>query len=152
MINVRIHGCKDKEMRTTLRKAANFYIQKLMPRKRRLSIRIMLTPDLLKIDKMSGSCKAEDFPTSNRCYEFTIQIEKNLNILDMCSILAHEMTHVKQYAIGELSYDHKHPEISIWKGKRYDDDKVNYDDHPWEIDAVKHEVSLLEELKLEGII
>lgn len=147
MINVRIYNCPDKTMRARIRQAALFYIEQLMPKKRRLDIRIFIKKDLLSKEKMSGSCTADDFSVSKRHFDFTIHIEESLNLKDKLSILAHEMTHVKQYATGQLLYDARKPEISIWEGKRYDDTKIEYDKQPWEKDAVKQEVALLEEFK-----
>lgn len=147
MINIRIYNCPDKVMRGRIRKAALFYIAQLMPRKRRLYIRIFIIKDLLKNDRMSGSCTAEDFGVNKKHYDFTIHIEQSLNLEDTLSVLAHELTHVKQYATGQLLYDLKKPEISIWEGIQYDDDKIVYDEHPWEKDAVFYEEKLLAELK-----
>tara|TARA_B110000495_G_C22794440_1_gene464234 strand:- start:319 stop:531 length:213 start_codon:yes stop_codon:yes gene_type:complete len=52
------------------------------------------------------------------------------------------MVHVRQYCRGELKYDLKNPSISIWLGEIYDDDEIEYEDHPWEIDAIEREVGL----------
>lgn len=134
-------------MRARLRQAAFFFIKKLMPKKRRLDIRIFVKKDLLKNEKMSGSCTADDFSVNNRHFDFTIHIEERLNLEDKLSILAHELTHVKQYATGQLLYDSHNPEISIWEGKRYDDAKIVYENQPWEKDAVKQEIALLKEFK-----
>jgi len=150
MINVRIYNCKDRLTRTRLRIATLFYIEKLLPRKRRLCVRIFITKGLLEREKMSGSCLADDFAANKKHYEFTINIDDSLNLEDTLSILAHEMTHVKQYATGQLLYDSANPHISIWEGKRYDDNKTPYAKQPWEIDAVAQEVALLKQLKETG--
>lgn len=147
MINVRIYNCPDKIMRTRIRQAAFFCIEKLLPKKRRLDIRIFIKKDLLENDKMIGSCSADDFSVNRRHFDFTIHIEQSLDLKDTISILAHELTHIKQYATGQLLYDFKNPEISIWEGKKYDDNKIAYEDQPWEKDAVKQEVALFKQLK-----
>jgi hypothetical protein len=146
MINIRIYNCPDKKERAKVRKAAMYFIEQLMPNKRRLDIRIFIKKDLLKNEKMSGSCTTEDFDVNKRHYDFTIHIDDALNFKDRLSILAHELTHVKQYATGQLQFDSKNPHMSIWEGKKYDETKIPYDKQPWEKDAVKHEVSLLKSL------
>jgi hypothetical protein len=90
---------------------------------------------------------ADDFAANKRHYDFTINIEDSLNLEDTLSILAHEMTHVKQYVTGQLLYDSSNPQISIWEGVRYDDNEIPYDKQPWEIDALEQEIALLEQLK-----
>lgn len=151
MINIRIYNCPDKKVRAKIRKAALYFIDQLMPKKRRLDIRIFIKKDLQKTEKMAGSCTAEDFHINKKHFEFTIHIDEGLNFKDTLSILAHELTHVKQYATGQLLYDTVNPEISLWEGKRYDDTKIPYEKQPWEKDAVKQEVALLKSLnKIEN--
>jgi predicted transcriptional regulator len=116
-----------------------------MPRKRRLKIRIFFIKYFHKNENMLGSCTADDYSINNKHFEFTIRIDSELNLETKLSILAHEMTHVKQYATGQLLYDAKNPLISIWEGQRFDDNEIEYDLQPWEIDAVKHEIILLKD-------
>jgi hypothetical protein len=66
--------------------------------------------------------------------EFTITIDKTLSKKAMLFALAHEMVHVKQYAKGELS-DYLKVNKCKWFGTRYDLDKVDYWEYPWEIEA-----------------
>lgn len=146
MISLRIYKCPDKKKRERIRRCAKFFIAELLPKKKRLSIKIFLESGLLKKHEMSGSCGAEDEQTNKRHYEFTIHLEQTLSEYDILSILAHELTHVKQYATGQLLYDPKCVTNSIWEGKVYDDTKIKYEKQPWEIDAVKHEVLLIGKL------
>ena len=48
------------------------------------------------------------------------------------------MVHIKQYIDGELN-----EEMSYWKGKRVDSDKMEYWYSPWEVDANGLEVGLI---------
>lgn len=146
MIKVRILGYKDKVEREKFRRSAMFFIEKLMPRKKRLDITIMLDPNLLKRESMSGSCETDDDAVNRKHYEFTLCVDSTLNFADKLSILAHELTHVKQFTTGQMYSDGRNPTITYWNGKRYDETKIEYDNQPWEKDAVKHEELLLEEL------
>jgi hypothetical protein len=132
-------------MRARFRRCVLHFIQKLMPRKRSLDIKITFVKGLNAKEKMMGSCLAEDSPPSHKHSEFTIQVDADLSFKTSLSILAHELTHVKQYAIGEMSYDYRKVEDTFWKGKRIPA-SVKYEDQPWEKDARKQELALVEEL------
>lgn len=146
MIRVRILGIADKKLRASFRAAIDFFIKQLMPRKRRLDIIVRFDPKLLLDSNMSGSCLAEDEAVNRRHYEFVIHIDDTMSIQDKLSILAHELTHVRQYSSGQLLYDQRDPSVSIWDGVRFHDDDLEYDDQPWEIDAVENEIRLYKEL------
>jgi hypothetical protein len=133
-------------MRKRLRECAMFFINDLMPRKRKLFVKIVIDETLLQEDSMSGCCLPEDDAVNGKHYIFTINIEKDLTWIDTLSILAHELTHVKQFSSGELRYDPKTYDMSIWQGVRYDDKKIPYPQQPWEIDAVANEKRLLKKL------
>lgn len=148
MIKISIYRCKDKVLRERLRRCARFFIERLMPNKRALIIKIFMHEDLYETEKMSGSCGIDDtYPMiKGRINNFKIALDTKLSTSDMLSILAHELTHARQYTTGQLVYDLNRPEISIWEGKEYNDEKIKYENHPWEKDARKNEVILLEEL------
>jgi hypothetical protein len=46
--------------------------------------------------------------------------------------LAHEMVHMKQFALGELKFDQESG-LAIWQGQFHEE--VEYWDSPWEIEA-----------------
>jgi len=56
------------------------------------------------------------------------------------------MIHVKQYAKGELK-DYLRLNSVKWKGKVYDDEKIDYWDHPWEKEAHEKEQVLYDMFK-----
>jgi len=51
------------------------------------------------------------------------------------------MVHLKQYAKGELK-DYARVKSIKWKGQVYDEDRIDYWDHPWEIEAYGRERGL----------
>lgn len=146
MIKIAIYRCKDKNERKKLRKAAEFFIQNLMPLKKRLNVKIIIDQNLLKEEKMSGSCEPQDFAVNHIHYDFNIHIDATMNFADKLSILAHELTHVKQYTTGQLYSKSKDPDVSIWEGKEYNDKLIDYGNRPWEIDAQFYEEKLLDEI------
>lgn len=144
MIEIKISGMKDRELREELRSYAHFCIKELLPRKRRLLIQIRLTDSLLENDGMLGSCMPEDWPINRRHYEFEICLDSKMDYETMISILGHELAHVSQYSTGKLLYDYRNPDITIWNGIRYPDNAFPYEKQPWEIDAVEKEIYLRE--------
>ena len=59
----------------------------------------------------------------------------------MLTVLAHEMVHVKQYAKGEMK-DYIRMKSVKFQGKIYNDEEMDYWDHPWEIEAHGREKGL----------
>ena len=80
-----------------------------------------------------GFCDWND--TNYRGRDFTISIHPKLSKKETLLAIAHEMTHVKQYAKGELSDSMKVMYRCKWQGKQYNTDKIDYWDTPWEIEA-----------------
>jgi len=105
---------------------AEFVWRTLMPRKKKLDIEITLKT-------LKG---AYGFCLSNTYNEFELEIHKGMRLRRLLETVAHEMVHVKQYARKELQQD------SVWQGKTYNPEKVDYWDLPWEIEAHGREVGL----------
>jgi hypothetical protein len=145
LIEVRVNGCsKNRQLGRIIRDSTQFFIKKLMPRKRRLKVIVQIVNNLLENEGIHGDCLADDFEVNHRHYEFIIRLNHDLNDIQlMISTLAHEVSHVKQYAIGQLRYDYSSSNVSIWEGKKYNSDEIDYDDLPWEIDALKSERALM---------
>lgn len=145
MIEVRVNGCsKDKELGRILKDSAQFFVKKLMPRKRRLKVVVQMVHDLLEGEGIHGDCLADDFAVNGRHYEFIVRIDftpQNKEL--MITTLAHEMSHVKQYSCGQLRYDYGDSNISIWQGERFDSSVLEYEELPWEIDALQSEKALM---------
>ena len=85
-----------------------------------------------------GSCFVEDYNTRKQPREFTIEVHPGIGAFHIMETLAHEMVHVKQYIYNETNDD-----LSVWHGKKYNSDKMDYWSHPWEIDAHGRETGLL---------
>lgn len=144
MISIRIYGCKDIAFRSKIRSCVEFCISELIPNKKRLLIKIFLLKNLLKTDNVYGVCYPLDLKTNNCHHLFHIDLDLNMKKEDIIKTIIHEMTHVKQFATGELLYDRRDFKISIWKGVRYLDDLIPYAKMPWEIEASINETKLLE--------
>ena len=112
-------------------KVVRWYLKKVMPRIRTFDITIKLTNCLR--DGAYGYC----FSHSNR--EFELEIDKNLRMFDFISTLCHELTHLKQYAKGEMKQIDCYK--TQWKKVVYTD-RVDYENQPWEKEAFKVERQL----------
>jgi len=109
-----------------------WYLKKMMPRYRTLEIDVKLTKCMT--NGAYGYCMMGD---TNR--EFEIEIDKNLRLYDFVSTLCHELTHLKQYARGEMK---QLDDGRIrWKKVIYSEN-TSYDDSPWEKEAFRVEKQL----------
>ena len=145
MIEVRVNGCsKDKDLSRVIKDSTQFFVRKLMPRKRRLKVVVQMVKDLLEKEGIHGDCLADDFEVNRRHYEFIVRVDYTPDdIHTMIATLAHEMSHVRQYAMGELRYDYGNSNVSIWQGVKVDGDTLPYEELPWEVDACKNEKALM---------
>jgi hypothetical protein len=55
----------------------------------------------------------------------------------------HEIVHVKQYAKGEMVQSMKHSTLTKFHSDWIDDEKTNYYDLPWEVEAHGREKGML---------
>ena len=122
------------------KEAVRWYARKLLGDRLYDKVCITLEFDNRDLGKeIYGFCDWND----NNAYarDFTITIDPNLGKRNTLLVLAHEMVHVKQYAKGELKDYVKVPRVK-WRGKVYNDRKIDYWDMPWEIEAHGREKGL----------
>lgn len=132
-----------KKYHKKLTKAIEFYAQCLMP----ADVIDNLLIDIEFSKKIeSGQCVNEDEGRDPRW--FTIHLNPNEGKL-MYRTLAHEMVHVKQYAMNEMKVNliFANESISLrttWKRKEWkpSDNEHVYFDSPWEIEAFGREIGL----------
>lgn len=87
-----------------------------------------------------GITSINDYNDRNQPRDFVIEINRNQSEIELLKTLAHELVHVKQYIYNELNDDQ-----SLWLGKRYNPDKIPYDQQPWEVEAESLAFVLFEE-------
>jgi hypothetical protein len=83
--------------------------------------------------------------------EFEILIRPSLSRADTYMVLAHEMSHVEQYARGRLHFYQRDSDRARWKNKVYKSTIKSLKEYlrkPWEIEATKMEEKLIEALYL----
>ena len=72
--------------------------------------------------------------------DFVIELNETKKNSTLLRVLAHELTHVKQYARREM-VEQRDGSV-IWKGRKCH--RTKYHDLPWEKEALKSETILLE--------
>ena len=107
--------------------AVNFFSDHLFSP--RLSKHIVIELELKKNFKDHGDCDILEYNSQRKARTFKIRLRKKKSFKSFIKTLAHEMVHVKQFALGEMSEFHDR-----WKdGVDYKD--TPYYDLPWEIEA-----------------
>lgn len=134
-IEIKISGEADPALRKSLRSATTFFIKELMPRKRKLKIRIVCKNGLLNL---YGECHH----VSTKDHSFKIYIDVAYDINTILSTLAHECVHVRQFCQRELNMTESY---ARWKGEIYC--YADRSEEPWEDDACALEVILLDKYK-----
>ena len=79
-------------------------------------------------------------PPDHRPREFEVEIHNRLSVELYTETLLHELWHVYQHVTGQLKDKYKK---RLWKG--VDHSKTDYEDQPWEKEAIEMEEILYRE-------
>jgi hypothetical protein len=136
-MQLRILNCPDKDFKPFVERAAQFYAKELIPNTR---IRNNCLTEIHFDSKLGeyGFASVEDYNSRKQPRHFIIEINPLIGSRRMLETLAHEMVHIKQYIFGETN-----DELTKWRNKKIDPDKIDYWVQPWEIDAYGRETGLL---------
>lgn len=140
LMDVEVKGHRSSKLKHELATAAEFYASILLPRRvaNNVCLDILLKNKL--DDNASGYCEYADKQGAQRF--FVIELDKKTNKEDLLKNLAHEMVHLKQFALGELSNGFVFSRSTTWHDRRFEDNKIDYWDQPWEIEAYGRELGL----------
>ena len=145
-VEVNVYGTKDKRKIAAVKEAVNFYAARLMPQWviRDLDIIVEFDKDLAN----HAHCIPTEDDYNPRAFQITYNPQCGEGIIEL---LAHEMVHVKQYAMDELRtvFAWDRDEAYIWQGERFrlkDDENIDLDS-PWEIEAYGREIGLIDRWK-----
>lgn len=140
-MDIKVTGGKGSKIRRIMKEAAEYYGHMLMTRRMAESIDLVVRiRKKLDDEDIDGYCSYEDHENGVRYFEIEIKMNKDLE--EMLTVLAHEMTHLKQWATGEMKQGRILAHKTTWKGTTYIDDDVDYWDRPWEIEAFGRERGL----------
>lgn len=145
MIFVEINGSHPDLTEVEIRNYIRSFWKKLLPRSHRsIYLTVEFSSTLFKEYGFKGSLETEDTPKGGKHSEFLMFLDKKLSKTETVECLAHELTHAKQYASGQM-VDTTVDKV-LWEGKSYDLRKIKYWDRPWEVEAYGMEVCLVNSL------
>jgi len=144
MAQIKIHGTPKKVDKKEIKEAASFFCDYLMKRlSKNVLVVIKLKKDLYKQSKCFGFAMYTDDDAKNHNHrEFEIEVDSGLGRVFLLRTIAHELTHVKQYARKELVDGDCN--YQKWNKVLYNEKVVGYKNLPWEAEARLLEKQLYE--------
>lgn len=139
-MQVYVVGHRSKKLKDLMANAVEFYCSLLMTARMRKSIEVYIIIKKKLEGNYSGFCTYVDHYKGKRIFE--IELAKGFSVRETMCSLAHEVVHLKQFATGELKDTMVTGNMSEWKGETIDEDKVDYWDLPFEIEAYGREKGL----------
>lgn len=136
---ISVRGAKDKEFTSAIKQASYFFTKTLLSKRLYQNIDVQI----FVLDKLhaGGYCYTLD---SSPHREFIIELKRTPYKIITLKTLAHEFVHLKQFATGAVKFGHyKNSNVTRWNGVYYNDEDLNYWDHPWELEAYGLENSLV---------
>jgi len=102
-----------------------------------LKSNIIVNLKFIKNLPVCGFTEVDGHNSKGKPREFTLEILHGMSKELTLKTFAHELTHVKQYAYGEID------ELGTkWLSRKLDHDSVPYHKRPWEKEAFKNEERL----------
>ena len=133
-MRIKITGTHNMVHAKVLRSALQWYARDLLPKlTTKIGIELNIVANLVRDQQMDAAVTWLEEPVRPR--KFVMEVDADLDLDRTLEMLAHEMVHVKQFALGEL-VDNPSGKTVKWQGKRVsvrDDD--GYWTLPWEIEA-----------------
>jgi hypothetical protein len=138
-MQIRVSCCYDEELKQQLKEMALFVLPKLVKGRplllNNLKLYVKMDDKLTTKEDAWGLCYWKGNPYRPRA--FSIYIRNSLSSIAIIQTYIHELVHVKQYLLGELS-DYASGKIK-WKKRIYEDLDDQWRDlsSPWEKEAYK---------------
>lgn len=127
--------------RSEIEYAAHFFLKKLMPHQ--LVSKLKLNIQVKKVLDCKADCTQEAADIGTNPREFWINLWKELGRRAALRALAHECTHVKQGATGQMwDYNAPNKTWTRWNKRDVNEKDWAYKERPWEKEAFKKEKSL----------
>ncbi len=142
MVRIIVRGQSQSILKEEAKEAISFFSDYLLGRRLGKNVYIYVTfnQNLFKKEQSYGYVMPID-GAARYPRKFSIKIDAQLNSYMTTLTIAHEMVHVKHYCRGELKDIKGYPRK--WLGEIYDE-TVDYNDLPWEKDALGMELVLYE--------
>jgi len=115
--------------------AIEFFATELLTKQ--LKSHIIVNIKFTKRLPVYGFTEVDGHNSKGKPREFTLELLHGMSEKQTIKTLAHEFTHVKQYAYGEID------ELGTkWLSRKLDHDSVPYYKRPWEKEAFRNEERL----------
>jgi len=132
-----------KEQKLHARRFCEFFAKKYFKDKLAETLSVKLVHKPYKEDENLAECVWEDEACPPKQFLIEFCVPETTDIVQYLRTLAHELVHVKQYALGELrQLPSTNNEICVWHGKRYEWE-MDYWERPWEIEALGREKGIV---------
>lgn len=135
-MQIRTRNLNDSLESKEIRKAVKFYIDLLLTPRQQKNLKLTITMENLPY---KAYMEWLDKPVKPK--EFRIVLNKKNRRRESLLSLAHEMVHLKQYVVGELS-DATLRSNAKWKKEELNEEEIHYYDLPYEIEAFGRERGL----------
>ncbi len=144
---------KGEEKHETIRSATGYFLSKYLTSEQIKELDISISLNSGRVTgRTKGNCSAtldltkanEGRVSSEGCRVFKIRINREQNIFNLISTLAHELIHIKQYTTNQLVYGYDtdvRREFKTWEGKLMHS-PIPYRKRPWEIEAFNNQDQL----------
>jgi hypothetical protein len=147
MVQIKVIGRCTRISKKLVRQAVSHYVSLIFSSRLAKNINIEIQfKRLWKNEQCLGSAYPEQEEENGRPRHFVIELDSEMNKKRILMTLAHETTHVKQYAMGQLKYYTRVNKMR-WLDEVFESDyeiksDKNYWFSGWEIEAAGHEQGL----------
>ena len=121
-----ILGMRNSDRKMLIDACINFYARELKIDKNNFTLAVFSKKGLAK------EIGANGMAVRIRDKVCAMHLDSKLSMENLVQVIAHEMVHVKQFVRGQISFKGR---SMYWLGNKVIRSKINYYDHPWEIDA-----------------
>lgn len=136
-MRIHVRGKNKKVSRDEFKYALEWMLSLIMSKKLMCNLNVIL--EFIEERGLKGSTECAD--TEYKPRNFKIRIDPNLSRHNQLKTLAHELVHVKQFAMGEMRYT-KYREWIKWFKQSIQSEETDYWDLPWEIEAFGREYGM----------
>lgn len=136
-MRIQIRGKNSKISRDEYKFALKWMLSLVVSKKLLNNLHVIL--EFLEERGLKGSTECVD--SEYRPRHFRIRIDPNLTRTAQLKTLAHELVHVKQFAMCEMRYT-KYREWIKWYKQSIHSEETDYWDLPWEIEAFGREYGI----------
>jgi len=132
-----------KEEQTHIKSLIQYVLDRFFTKRlqNNLEIHLVFDKDLFQRERIYGDCIWEDQHYKPR--EFTVRIDSSQKLKMILNTLAHELTHVKQWAKGEMFELQLQRKVYRFRKEDFNTRNMDYWDLPWEVEAHGRAVTLL---------